>query len=111
MSLAELIPRPAHTRAPAVAVRDAPPARGRSPEERSGRSDTSFVPIRPTYPVGGPLPTPREILRGSMPARYEPKPRRPVYFAVLRFEHAPAQFRRKECTNRQSAVPSEWVMH
>src|SRR6476620_7048086 len=105
MSLVEWIRKPAHRRILAVRVRDAQSAHATSREARFVVPDTSFAPVRPTGQAGDPLPMPREKLPESMPAKCEQGPRPPVGFAVPRFVRAPAQFRRKECTNKRSAVP------
>src|SRR6478672_7647450 len=105
MSPVEWIPMPVHRRILAVQVRDAQPARATSRGARSVVPDTSSAPVRPTCQAGDPLPMPREKLPESMPAKCEQGPRPPVGFAVPRFVRAPAQFRRKECTNKRSAVP------
>src|SRR6476660_10592271 len=99
------MPMPAHRRILVVPVRDAQPAHATSREARFVVPDTSFAPVRPTCQAGDPLPMLREKLPESMPAKCEQGPRPPVGFAVPRFERAPAQFRRKECTNKQSAGP------
>src|SRR6476620_8776288 len=105
MSPVEWIPMPVHKRILAVRVRDAQPAHATSREARSVVPDTSSAPVRPTCQTGDPLPMPREKLPESMPAKCAQGPRPPVGVAVPRFERAPAQFRKKECANKQSACP------
>ena len=96
---------PAHRRILAVRVRDVQPPHATSPEARFVVPDTSSALVRPTCQAGGPLLMPREKLPESMPAKCEQGPRPPVGFAVPRFERAPAQFRKRGCTNKRSAVP------
>lgn len=96
---------PAHRRILAVRVRDVQPPHATGPEARFVVPDTSSALVRPTCQAGGPLLMPREKLPESMPAKCEQGPRPPVGFAVPRFERVPAQFRRRGCTNKRSAVP------